>query len=111
VFEITRDLSKGRPTSIYKDPKQIEPLYPFTGRFSGRPDVPIELTGRVAPRPIALRHPRVLLNSTATARSSNATHRPDALHTTTGRAKLDQTRWSHNEPNALVKPEQRTTKQ
>jgi hypothetical protein len=38
-------------------------------------------------------------------------HRPDALHATTGRAKLDQTRWSHNGPDALVKPEQRTTKQ
>jgi hypothetical protein len=29
----------------------------------------------------------------------------------TGRAKLDRTRWSRNEPDTLVKPEQRTTKQ
>jgi hypothetical protein len=38
-------------------------------------------------------------------------HRSDELDATTGRAKLDQTRWSHNGPDALVKPEQRTTKQ
>jgi hypothetical protein len=42
VLEITSDLPKGRPPSIYKHPKQIESLYPFTGRFSGRPDAPIE---------------------------------------------------------------------
>jgi hypothetical protein len=42
VLEITRDLSKGWPTSIYKHPKQIEPLYPFTGRFSGRSDTSVE---------------------------------------------------------------------
>jgi hypothetical protein len=40
-----------------------------------------------------------------------AIHRPDTLHAMTGRAKLNRKRWSHNGPNALVKPEQRTTKQ
>jgi hypothetical protein len=40
-----------------------------------------------------------------------ANHRPDALHATTERAKLDRTRWSRNGPDALVKPEQHTMKQ
>jgi hypothetical protein len=40
--KIMRGLPKGRPTSIYKHPKQIEPLYPYTGHFSGRPDAPVE---------------------------------------------------------------------
>jgi hypothetical protein len=40
-----------------------------------------------------------------------ANHRLDALHATTGREKLDRTRWSRNRPDALVNPEQRTTKQ
>jgi hypothetical protein len=38
-------------------------------------------------------------------------HRPDALVARTGRVKYDRTRWSRNGPDALVKPEQRTTKQ
>jgi hypothetical protein len=42
VLEMSRGLPKGRPISIYKHPKQIEPLYPFTGCFSGRPDAPVE---------------------------------------------------------------------
>jgi hypothetical protein len=42
VLEITSYLPKGQPISIYKHPKQIELLYPFTGRFLGRPDVSVE---------------------------------------------------------------------
>jgi hypothetical protein len=60
-------------------------MYPFTGHNTRRLDVPVELTGRTAPRPIALRRPRVLPKSTATARSSNGhcaptvkRNRPDA---------------------------------
>jgi hypothetical protein len=60
-------------------------LYPFTGHNTQRPDALVELTGRAAPRPIALRRPRVLPKSTATARSSNGhcaptvkRNRPDA---------------------------------
>jgi hypothetical protein len=33
MLEITRDLPKGRPISIYKHPIRIKPLYPFTGSF------------------------------------------------------------------------------
>jgi hypothetical protein len=42
---------------------------------------------------------------------ARASHQPDTLHSTTGRAKLDRTGWSRNGSDALVKPEQRTTKQ
>jgi hypothetical protein len=35
-------------------------------------------------------------------------HRPDALVAWTERAKYDRTRWSHNGPDALVKPEPRS---
>jgi hypothetical protein len=35
-----------------------------------------------------------------------ANHRPDALYATTGRAKLDRTRWSRNGLDALVNSEQ-----
>jgi hypothetical protein len=37
--------------------------------------VPFELTGRAAPRPVALRRPRVLSDSTAATRSQRSTQR------------------------------------
>jgi hypothetical protein len=114
VLEISRDLLKGRPTSIYKHPKQIEPLYPFTGYFSGRPDAPVETdrtrsttSDRPAPstcpsrfkrgHPILQRslcangqtqRPDASLNRTDAPIAQHrapAKHRPDALQTTTGR--------------------------
>jgi hypothetical protein len=55
MLEITRDLPKGRPTSIYKHPIQIEPLYPFTGSFRADRTRRSKLTGRAQPRPILQR--------------------------------------------------------
>jgi hypothetical protein len=51
-------------------------LYPFTGHNTHQPDAPVKLTGRAALRLIALRRPRVLPDSTATARSSNGHYAP-----------------------------------
>jgi hypothetical protein len=114
VLEMLRDLPKGRPTSIYKHPKQIEPLYPFTRRFSRRPDAPIETdrtrsTASDLPAPSTcpsrFKRGRPILQRLLCANGQTqrldaplnrsdapiaqhcapARHRPDALQTTTGR--------------------------
>jgi hypothetical protein len=104
VLEIMRGLPKGWPTSIYKHPKRIEPLYPFTRCFLGRPDAPIETdrTRSTASDPPTVTTPTVKCNdwmrcSTDRMRRSHSTtrprsndrmrsrQRPDALQATTGR--------------------------
>jgi hypothetical protein len=83
--KIMRGLPKGWPTSIYKHPKQIEPLHPFTGHFSGRPDTPVETdrtrstaSDRPAPSTCSLEfnHDRSILQRSL--RTNNQTQRPDA---------------------------------
>jgi hypothetical protein len=56
---------------LFITPQTNMAVTPSLGDFSDRPDAPVELTGRAATRPIALRRPRGLSDSTATARSSN----------------------------------------
>jgi hypothetical protein len=58
--------TQGQPPLLFIAPTNEYGRYLFTGRISHRPDAPVELTGRAAPRPIALRRPRGLLDSTAT---------------------------------------------
>jgi hypothetical protein len=52
---------------IFIAPRTNMVVTPSLGVFSDRPDAPVELTERAAMRPIALRRPCGLLNSTATA--------------------------------------------
>jgi hypothetical protein len=112
VLEIMRDLPKGRLTSIYKHPNQIEPLYLFTGHFSGRPDATVETDrtrSTVSDRPVPstcspefnydrsilqrslrangqMQRPDASLNRPDAPIAQNrapAKHRPDTLQTTT----------------------------
>jgi hypothetical protein len=56
---------------LFIAPRTNMVVTPSLGEYSDRLDAPVELTGHATPRPIALRRPRGLLDSTATARSSN----------------------------------------
>jgi hypothetical protein len=98
MLEITRDLPKDRPTSIYKHPKRIEPLYPFTGRFLGRPDAPVETdrTRSTASDPPTVTAPTVkpidrMRRSTDRTRRSHSTASPRSNNRTRPRQRPNAT--------------------
>jgi hypothetical protein len=64
------------------------------GEFSDRPDAPVELTGRAAPRPIALCRPRVPPCSTLNVRSQRSTQRSNGQTSDRTLCSTDQTRYT-----------------
>jgi hypothetical protein len=85
MLEMARDLPKGRPTSIYKHPIQIEPLQPTCPFFAGPPDAPV-VTDRT--RSTASGVPTTSTcsrNSNSSVRSSNG-HCAPTVKRATGRA-------------------------
>jgi hypothetical protein len=110
-----RELPLSRPTSIYKPPQKIEPM---KGYSAYRPDAQVDMTGRVALRPIILRRPCVACVQHRTpdlnghlpcTKGSRATGCAGATYLTHGQrpiahayalAKPDRTRRSLNAPDA-----------
>jgi hypothetical protein len=58
--------AQGWPPLLFIAPRTNMAVTPSLGEFSHQPDEPVELTGRAATRPIALRCPRGLPDSTVT---------------------------------------------
>jgi hypothetical protein len=75
-------------------------ITPSLGEFSHRPDAPVELTGRTTTRPITLRRPRGLQDSTVTAQSSNGHCAPTVKCDDRTRHFSDQTRRCAHHPHA-----------
>jgi hypothetical protein len=89
-------LLKGRPTRIYKHPKQIEPLATHWVFFASDRTRRSNLTGHASPRPVALRRPCVPRISTVTARSSNGHCAPTVKHDDRTRRSNDRTHRTHS---------------
>jgi hypothetical protein len=67
---------------------------PSLGEFSDRPNAPVELTGRVAPRSIALCRPRVPPCSTPNIQSQWSTQRFNSQTSDRTRCSTDRTRYT-----------------
>jgi hypothetical protein len=85
---------------LFIAPRTNMVVTPSLGEYSDRPDASVELTGHAAPRPIALRRPHGLLDSTMTARSSNGHCAPTVKHDDRTHNFLDRTRRCAHHPHA-----------
>jgi hypothetical protein len=100
--------SQGRPPLLFITPQTNIAVAPSLGVFSYRPDAPVELIGRTAPRSVTLRPPRVLTFKRCTQNlnshlpRANGQARPDAPESKTGRAGHAQPARVKPRPDALL---------
>jgi hypothetical protein len=97
------------PSLLFIAPWMNRAVTPSLGKISHRPDALVELTGRAATRPIALRHPRGLPYSTTTAWSSNGHCAPMVKRDDQTRHFSDQTRRCAHHPRAQRHDRTRST--